>query len=159
MPRTTDKPSLAIVGSQAAGIQPPRPLGQHGAAFWARVMAEFAIADVGGIEILAQLCAGIDRAEALAEIIAREGEVIRTRTGVLKSHPAVRDEISARQFVLKAISKLGIDLEHGDRLSAPARPPQGQQEPHHQNQHASASEGFCDFATVPEGRSWDGSES
>lgn len=123
MPRISDKsPSLAIVTSATTGIQPPRPLGQHGAAFWARVMAEFAITDVGGVEILAQLCAGIDRAESLADIIAREGEVIRTRTGVLKSHPAVRDEISARQFVLKAISKLGIDLEPQKAVGRPPRP-------------------------------------
>jgi Phage terminase, small subunit len=91
-------------------------------AFWQRVQAEFVIGDAGGIEILAQLCAGIDRAESLAEIIAAEGEVIRTRTGALKSHPAVRDEISARQFVLKAISKLGIDLEPQKAVGRPPRP-------------------------------------
>jgi len=30
-----------------------------------------------------QACSAIDRAEALAEIVAREGEVIRTRTGTI----------------------------------------------------------------------------
>jgi hypothetical protein len=121
MATTPRKPPLTIVTPATTGIQPPRQLGQHGMQFWQRVMAEFAITDVGGQEILMQCCLGIDRAESLAEIIAREGEVIRTRTGTIKSHPAVRDEISARAFVLRAITKLGIDLEPQKAVGRPPR--------------------------------------
>ena len=67
-----------------------------------------------------QACSAIDRAEALAEIVAREGEVIRTRTGTIKSHPAVRDELTARQVVMRAIARLGIDVEP---VKSPGRPP------------------------------------
>ena len=48
-----------------AGTAPPRKLGEHGSALWARVMAEYQIADAGGVELLAQACGALDRAEAL----------------------------------------------------------------------------------------------
>jgi P27 family predicted phage terminase small subunit len=120
MPKTTDKPPLAVVTSAMTGIAPPRQLGRHGMQFWEQVQREYAIQDAAGLELLMQCCSAIDRAESLAEIIAREGEVIRTRTGTIKSHPAVRDELSARQVVMRAISKLGIDSEP---VKSPGRPP------------------------------------
>jgi hypothetical protein len=44
----------------------PRPLGPDGTGLWNRVMAAYRIEDEGGIELLAQACAALDRAEALA---------------------------------------------------------------------------------------------
>jgi P27 family predicted phage terminase small subunit len=120
MPRNPPQPPLSIVTSATTEIAPPRALGQHGLEFWRKVQSEFAISDCAGIELLMQACSAIDRAESLAEIIAREGEVIRTRTGTIKSHPAVRDELSARQVVMKAIARLGIDVEP---VKSPGRPP------------------------------------
>jgi P27 family predicted phage terminase small subunit len=120
MPRNPPQPPLSIITPATTGIQPPRQLGRHGKQFWERVQAEYAITDAGGIELLMQACGAIDRAESLAEIIAREGEVIRTRTGTIKSHPAVRDELTARALVMKAIARLGIDVEP---VKSPGRPP------------------------------------
>jgi P27 family predicted phage terminase small subunit len=120
MPRNPPQPPLSIVTPATTGIQPPRPLGRHGAEFWRRVQDEFRIEDCAGLELLMQACSAIDRAEALAEIVAREGEVIRTRTGTIKSHPAVRDELTARQVVMRAIARLGIDVEP---VKSPGRPP------------------------------------
>jgi P27 family predicted phage terminase small subunit len=119
MPRNPPQPPLSVVTSATTGIQPPRQLGRHGKQFWERVQAEYAVRDAGGIELLMQCCSAIDRAEALAEIIAREGEVIHTRTGTIKSHPAVRDELTARALVMKAIARLGIDSE---AIKSPGRP-------------------------------------
>jgi hypothetical protein len=119
MTRTPPQPPLSVVTPETTGIAPPRQLGQYGMQFWQRVQAEYAIRDAGGIEILMQGCGAIDRAESLAEIVAREGEVIRTRTGTIKSHPAVRDELTARALVLKAIQRLGIDVEP---IKSPGRP-------------------------------------
>jgi phage terminase small subunit len=114
------KPSpLSLVTGETAGIAPTRPLGQFGTAFWQRVQSEYAIRDCGGVEILMQACGAIDLVERLAAIVAAEGEVIRTRSGTIKSHPAVRDELTARQVVMKAISKLGIDVEP---IKSPGRP-------------------------------------
>jgi hypothetical protein len=120
MPTTPRKPPLSIVTPATTGIAPPRQLGPHGTAFWQKVQAEFAITDCAGVELLMQCCSAIDRAESLADIIACEGEVIHTRTGTIKSHPAVRDELSARALVMKAIQRLGIDVEP---IKSPGRPP------------------------------------
>jgi hypothetical protein len=81
MPKTRTDPSLSIVSSGTTRIAPPRPLGDHGMALWDRVMAEYGITDTGGVEILAQACAALDRAEALREAIAEDGAVIRTKDG------------------------------------------------------------------------------
>ena len=53
---------------------PPRTLGAHGLELWERVQSEYAIEDAGGIEVLAQACLALDRAEALAARINAEGE-------------------------------------------------------------------------------------
>jgi P27 family predicted phage terminase small subunit len=122
MATTPRKPPLTVVTPATTGIQPPRQLGQHGMQFWQRVMAEFAISDVGGQEILMQACSAIDRAEMLAAVVESEGAVLRTRSGTVKSHPSIRDEMSARQVVLRAITKLGIDLEPQKTVGRPTPP-------------------------------------
>jgi len=96
--------------TDATGPQPPRPLGKHGAALWQRVQAEYAIADIGGIELLAQAAQSLDRAEALAARIAEDGEVIYAKSGP-KAHPAVKDELACRAFVVRTLQKLGLNVE------------------------------------------------
>jgi hypothetical protein len=111
MPKTPEKPPFSIVSGETVGISPPRPLGSHGAALWDRIQREFAIADVGGLELLCQICQATDRAEALAAAIAVDGPVIHTRSGVPRSHPSIRDELQLRAFIVKTIEKLGINFE------------------------------------------------
>ena len=119
MPKPPDKPPLAIVAGDA-DISPPRPLGPHGRALWDRVQREYMIHDTGGIELLAQACAAEDRAENLADAIARDGEVIHSRTGVPKTHPAVKDELACRAFIVKTLERLGLNVE---AIKQPGRPP------------------------------------
>jgi hypothetical protein len=90
--------------------QPPRPLGQHGRALWDRIQAEYMVRDTGGAEILMQACAALDRAEALAVRISEDGEVVYGKTGP-RSHPALRDEVANRAFVVRTIAKLGLNYE------------------------------------------------
>jgi hypothetical protein len=54
------------VGPSANPHPPPRKLGRHGTSLWNAVMTEYHIEDAGGIELLAQACAAVDRVEALA---------------------------------------------------------------------------------------------
>jgi hypothetical protein len=89
---------------------------------WAAIQAEFGIADAGGIELLAQACAALDRAEALAEAIARDGEVVRTRAGVPKSHPAIKDETVLRAFVVRTLERLGVTVESVKPVGRPPKP-------------------------------------
>jgi hypothetical protein len=118
---TAKKPKLTVVGTAATGLQPPRKLGQHGTSLWREIHAEYSVTDRGGAELLAQACAAIDRAEALAACVAHAGPVIRSKSGV-RVHPAVREELAARAFVVRTLEKLGVTRE---AVQAPGRPATG----------------------------------
>jgi hypothetical protein len=111
MAKTTGTPPLTLVGSGFAPISPPRKLGEFGMSLWNRVQAEYRVEDCGGLEILCLACAALDRAEALAACIAADGEVVHTRSGLPKAHPAIRDELAARAFVVRTLERLGINVE------------------------------------------------
>jgi len=85
------------------------------------VQREYAISDVGGVEILAQICAAEDRVEALREQINTDGAIIRTRNG-LKANPLLRDETALRAFIVRTIERLGLNIE---AVKPPGRPPGG----------------------------------
>src|SRR5262249_51740543 len=114
-PRST----LSLVGTDATGPQPPRPLGPHGLRLWNSVHRAYNIADVGGIELLCLAAQAIDRAESCREIIDREGEVVHGRTGP-RSHPLLRDELQNRAFAARTLDRLGINSE---RVKPVGRPP------------------------------------
>jgi hypothetical protein len=120
MVKTPASPSLSLVSPGATGIAPPRPLGDHGNALWDRVQGEYGITDTGGIEILAQICAALDRAESLAAaIVADGGPVIHTKDGP-KAHPACKEELACRAFVVRGLERLGLNIEP---IKPPGRPP------------------------------------
>ncbi len=102
-----------------AGTAPLRKLGEHGSALWARVMAEYQIADAGGVELLAQACGALDRAEALRDRIGRDGEIIDSQSGP-KAYPGLKDELGNRAFVTRCIARLGLDVEPVQRVGRPA---------------------------------------
>ena len=104
------KSPISILTSAEPAISPPRRLATHGLALWNSIQAEYRIEDRGGIELLAQACAALDRAEGLAAIIAQDGAVVHTRAGP-KAHPALRDELANRAFCVKTLEKLGVTTE------------------------------------------------
>jgi hypothetical protein len=105
------KPSLMIVtSSEPTGPQPPRSLGEHGLTLWQNVMSECEIEDVGGLEVLAQICGAKDRLEAMRTQIDADGETIIVK-GVPKPHPLLRDEIQIRAFICRGLARLGLNLE------------------------------------------------
>jgi hypothetical protein len=118
---TKTQPALTIVSPETTGRSPPRDLGQHGRKLWDEVQAAYGISDRGGIELLAQCCAACDRAEALAEAIVRDGPVVYSRTGVPRSHPAAKDELACRAFVVRTLERLGLNVEAVK--PGPGRPP------------------------------------
>ena len=69
------------------------------------------VADRGGVELLAQACAALDRAEVLAAAIATDGAIFYTRTGVPRSHLAVKDELACQAFVVRTLERLGLNVE------------------------------------------------
>lgn len=105
-----EKPALTLVGPDTTTNRPPFALGKHGRSLWDRIQAEYDVGDSAGVEMLAQACAGADLAAKLHEEIERDGTVVRTRNAV-KAHPAIKDEISARAFVCRTLTKLGLNYE------------------------------------------------
>jgi hypothetical protein len=119
MAENPKKPQISLVSPGTTGIAPPRLLGAPGQALWDSVQREFAIADVGGREVLCLACQALDRAESLSAAIAEDGQTIRTRTGV-RAHPALRDELANRALCARLLEKLGITVE---AVKPPGHPP------------------------------------
>jgi P27 family predicted phage terminase small subunit len=105
------RPPLTLVEPDGTGIQPPRDLGKPGRALWDRVQAEYDVSDVAGVELLAQACTALSAAEALREEINRDGPVLRSRRGGVRDHPALKHELAARAFVVRTLTKLGLNFE------------------------------------------------
>ncbi len=98
---------LSLVGPDTAGISPPFSLAKAGRCLWDRVQSEYDVSDSAEVEMLVQACAGADLAERLQAEIDQDGPVIRLR-GAIKAHPAVKDLITARSFVVRTLIKLGL---------------------------------------------------
>jgi len=103
-------------------ISPPRQLGEHGLALWNSVMAEYRIEDRGGIELLAQACTALDRAESLAQAVARDGDTAVSKGGLPKVHPGIREEMNCRAFVCRVLERLGLNVEAVRPQGRPGRP-------------------------------------
>jgi len=101
---------LTIVGNAENTPNPPRKLGPAGENLWFRVQSEYAITDVGGVELLMQCCLAADRADELAAIIDADGARVMTKIGP-KAHPCLRDELAARAFICRTLQRLGITDE------------------------------------------------
>lgn len=116
----TRKPTLKIVeAATTTGTPPPRKLGQHGLTLWRTIMAEYDVSDSGGVEILAQVCVALDRAEQFAAEIDRDGPTILIK-GVLREHPCAKGELANRAFICRGLQRLGLNLEV---LKPVGRPP------------------------------------
>ena len=123
MAKTGPKPPLSVI--QPREIAPSRPLGEHGQRLWDEIQAEYRISDAGGLAVLMQLCCALDRAEELAEAVARDGALIpsgKDGDGPLKAHPAIREELACRSFVVRSLERLGISISVEPRRG-PGRPP------------------------------------
>src|SRR5258708_35440611 len=81
----------------ATAFQPPRNLGDPGLSLGNRITSEYQIEDCGGLEMLAQACQALDRAETLRSEIERDGEVLRLQ-GTVRDHPALKHELANRRF-------------------------------------------------------------
>jgi hypothetical protein len=123
MAKTDPKPAISVIAPRE--IAPSRPLGTHGMRLWQEIQAEYRIQDAGGLEVLLQLCSALDRAEELAAAIDRDGVLIssgKDGNGPLKAHPAIREELACRSFVVRSLERLGVSISVEPRRG-PGRPP------------------------------------
>jgi P27 family predicted phage terminase small subunit len=105
------KNKLTLVSSTPSNPHaPPSTLGKAGASLWRSIMTEYEISDSGGLAMLAQACAAMDRIGECTATIDRDGPVIRTKAGP-KEHPLLKIELSLRSFVVRTLQRLGLDVE------------------------------------------------
>jgi hypothetical protein len=116
----SEKSKLQVLVNNKS-LEPPRTLGKVGLNLWSRITSAYDVADEGGREMLAQCCAAADRAESLRTQIDQDGEVISTRVGK-KDNPLLKHEIAARSFVVRTLSRLGLNVEP---VRGPGRPAVG----------------------------------
>src|SRR5262245_32420168 len=103
----TKKSSLTLVrSSDDVTRPPPRKLGKHGMALWRRIQSNYEIVDAGGVETLAQICEQAERAEACRRQIERDGELVKSRSGVFREHPLLKIELASRSFVVRGLQRL-----------------------------------------------------
>jgi hypothetical protein len=84
-------------------------------------MVEYEVADAAGLEMLCSACAALDRAEACRATIDRDGEIIRSKAGP-REHPLLKHELAARSFVVRTLTRLGLNFEP---IKPPGRPAGG----------------------------------
>jgi hypothetical protein len=96
--RPPGTPSRSPTGVKNNPSSPPRSLGAAGQDLWDRILNEYRIDDAVGVEILTLACEALDRAEFLKKEINDNGV-----NGSL-----VKDEFANRNFVIRALIKLGI---------------------------------------------------
>jgi hypothetical protein len=118
MAKTPVPPALSLVSPETTASAPPRDLGQHGRALWDAIQREYGITDRGGVELLAQACGALDVVEALGEAIARDGTIVYSRAGP-KAHPAVKDQLGARAFLVRTLERLGVTVENVKPVGRP----------------------------------------
>ncbi len=80
-------------------------------ALWTSVMGEYEIRDSGGIALLMEACAELDRAEQLAEAIKGDGCVIYSAKSGPKPNPCLKEELAARAFVVRTLQRLGLNVD------------------------------------------------
>ena len=106
------KPRLNLVqpGTDQA-LSPPASLGEVAAGLWQSIMHEYGIHDAPGLSMLREICFATDRAERCRQQIEIDGALIETKTGQLKDHPLLRHELANRAFAVRALARLGLDVE------------------------------------------------
>ena len=121
MAKNADEPPLTLVSPAVDRRSHHRASSDNmGSPCGIRCSTAYRIDDVGGIELLAQACAASDRVEALAERITTDGEVVQTRAGP-KAHPALRDELAGRAFIVRTLERLGLNVEAIKPIGRPSK--------------------------------------
>jgi hypothetical protein len=53
----------------------------------------------------------LDRAESLAQAVARDGDTAVSKGGLPKVHPGIREKMNCRAFVCRLLERLGLNVE------------------------------------------------
>ena len=113
------KLTLVAPASDPGGT--PDIFGPAGTRLWKAITGEWLIEDAASLEVLQQCCHSADMVARLRQLIDQDGACVRTKGGLIREHPAVRHELAYRQFIVRALGKLGVLTE--PLLDGPGRPP------------------------------------
>ena len=92
-------------------MKPPPHLGKDGKQIWEQLVREFGITDAGGLALVTTIGECRDRLTEAQKLIKKHGTVIETSTGALRSNPALKVEVDARNGMLAALRMLNLDIE------------------------------------------------
>ena len=92
-------------------MKPPPHLGKDGKQIWEQLVSEFGIVDAGGLALVTIVGECRDRLTEAQALIKSHGAVIATATGALRSNPALKVEVDARNGMLAALRALNLDIE------------------------------------------------
>src|SRR5215510_779531 len=102
-------------------MKPPPHLGKDGKQIWEQLVSEFGITDAGGLTLVTTIAECRDRLTEAQALIKRHGAVVSIAPGVLRSNPALKVEVDARNGMLAALRMLNLDIEPlRDRPGRPA---------------------------------------
>ena len=114
------KPLTLIRPGDDVAASVPAGLGETGLNVWRSVQAQYRIDDAGGVAMLETACRALDRAQDCAAQIQHDGPVLFTKQGP-RDHPLLRHEVANRALALRALSKLGLDVEPVRPTGRPGR--------------------------------------
>jgi P27 family predicted phage terminase small subunit len=91
--------------------KPPTHLSADAKKLWARLFADYELADAAGSLLLQSACEAYDRQQQARKLLAKEGPVIKDRWGQSKPHPAAGIERDARNQLHSALRLLRLEPE------------------------------------------------
>lgn len=91
-----------------ADPRPPAGLQGRGRAFWRKVVADFDL-EAAHFEVLREVCRLLDRQNALAAAVRRDGEVVVGSTGQPRLHPALAESRQTALAIGRLLNELGLD--------------------------------------------------
>ena len=98
---------------------PPATLQPAGRGLWEAIVSDYDLEPVD-LARLATACCAIDRAEAAAAEVRRDGLLVTMPSGARRPHPAVRIEAESRALFLRSLRELDLDAE---AIPEAVRPP------------------------------------
>ena len=92
-------------------LKAPAHLGPDGRTLWRSIVADYAISDSAGLVLVATVCECLDRLRQAQVLIAEHGACIVGEDGSVRTNPASKVEVDARNGLASALKSLNLDLE------------------------------------------------
>jgi hypothetical protein len=107
---TSPWPKMVATRDRLSGPSPcPAHFEEEEAVLFRKIQTEFAIDDIGSVELLVVACEAHARCRAARLQIDKEGMTLKDRFGILAQHPLLKTEASARGQYLAALRALNLE--------------------------------------------------